>query len=591
MRANQTVEPFQLGQEYKVHKSYIWAGSTLAVAAVLLVILLNGISGIIQLYFVLQEYGFGFEMLIGLVAAVVGVLVIWGIVVGIYALSWKNMYYVFEASEFSFYSGVFVKKRVHLPYDKVQSVNQRASIFQRLLGVCTVRIDSAGGSGNKSIRIPYVTLAAAEQIRHDLFARKAAVANGELTGIQGDMSSGIPAASGVPMTPGASVAPNTLNAPNVLDDTLGEVGQWRGLYGGANGAAMAEPVSFEYSLSNKELILASISHPGPLIAAFIIFITMIVLVIIAFTQTDMFATYLLAFATPITVGAVVISWLLGSLGILLSYGGFKVRRIGSRIEVESGLLTRGFSGIEIDRIQSIDVEQSILRRILKHSQVTVGRIDTAQQENKQSKQNLTKGLLIHPFIANSQLDKLLDGLFPEYADRPRKEDCSSLPRKAMGRNIRRRCLWFNWVLWVVLVLLGAWFGSLALLVMYLGGLEAVVVRVVMRMSVPPVLTVAAVLVVLSIVWYAIGAVLWAKNSYYGWNKRYLCIHNNGLGTKTSFIPRQKLQCGYLRDNPFQRRVQLTTLVANTAAGVSGGSTTSLIDIPAESGTAYLEWVS
>ena len=50
-----------------------------------------------------------------------------------------------------------------------------------------------------------------------------------------------------------------------------------------------------------------------------------------------------------------------------------------------------------------------------------------------------------------------------------------------------------------------------------------------------------------------------------------------------------LQAGYTMDNPFQRRLSLTTLYAVTAAGVSK-TATKLIDIPVEKGKAYLDWL-
>ena len=87
----------------------------------------------------------------------------------------------------------------------------------------------------------------------------------------------------------------------------------------------------------------------------------------------------------------------------------------------------------------------------------------------------------------------------------------------------------------------------------------------------------------------VGAVLWARHSGYAWNMRYLLLHNDGLSTAQSVVPRQKIQAGATRSNPFQRRLSLATLQAVTAAGTRA-TTVRLVDVPAEQCAAYLDWV-
>lgn len=587
---------FETGRHYKVHKSYIWVGPLIALVVVIAAVLLNGASGWVQLIMFIQEEGFRFEVLTAVLGAVGGFILLWLAVTGVYALSYKHMSYVFDPLEFSFYSGVFVKKRVHMPYEKVQSVNHRASLIQRLVGVCTVTIDSAGGSANKAVRVPYVTLQTAERMRNDLFVRKAAAAAGvpvEYIGDEavaaGTAAPGAPGGAPVPpgMPPVAPAAAPGAGAPNIIDDAFQPVGDWRGLYGGA--VLAEEPVTFEYSLSNKELVLASISHPGPLAAGLIVALSLLVCVGIALTQNDWFAAVLLAFGVPLALVAAIVVWALGSLGILLGYGGFKVRRRGSRIEVERGLITRNFSGIDVDRIQYVEVRQSVFRRLLRHSELSLGRIGTSSQSSSENKESAAKGLLIHPFVANGSVDALLDGLLPEFADRPAKDACAKLPPKALGRNVRRRCLWFNWVLWTALICLGCWALTIYLILADDPTVDAVKAQLVFDHLVGIAAAIAAVAVVLSVAYYAVSAVLWARHSRYGWNKRYLLLHNDGLSTVLRIVPRTKIQSGVTRDNPFQRRVALTTLQAVTAAGVNR-TTVQLLDVPAAQGAAYLEWL-
>ena len=55
------------------------------------------------------------------------------------------------------------------------------------------------------------------------------------------------------------------------------------------------------------------------------------------------------------------------------------------------------------------------------------------------------------------------------------------------------------------------------------------------------------------------------------------------------FPRQKIQFGCTKSNPLQRRAGTDTLLATTAAG-SGGTTTTLIDASHADAMAWLDWL-
>ena len=180
------VATFETGRHYQVHKSYIWVGPIVAVFAMAFLTLVNGIQGWIELAKAIQAGDIHVNPLLVIGLIVLGLIVLIGLFIGLYALAWRNMSYVFDEREFSFYSGIITKRRVHVPYARVQSVNHRASLIQRLFGVCTVTIDSAGGSANKGVMVPYLQLEVAERMRAELFVRKAAVAAGATPTLQVD---------------------------------------------------------------------------------------------------------------------------------------------------------------------------------------------------------------------------------------------------------------------------------------------------------------------------------------------------------------------------------------------------------------------
>lgn len=652
--SNPFVSTFQTGRHYRVHKSYIWVAPIVAVAAALVVTLLNGMQGWVQLFLAVQSGEIEVNPLVAIGVVLLGIAVVAGVFVGLYALAWRNMSYVFDVREFSYYSGIITKRRVHVPYSRVQSVNHRASIVQRIVGVCTVNIDSAGGSSNKGVRVPYLRLETAERMRAELFMRKAAVEAGvedrvvyapvdvaasptpvgaipsrsaqtgrmhaaHQPGRDASSTAGEPELAATdssryvygaaPLPPNGWSCPQCGKVgtgnfcadcgtprpvapahPNVLDAAAGAVGDWRGLYGGSASFG-EEPVSYELGLSNRELALTAVSHDTPLVAALVVFLAFVVTLAFALLADDAVAFALAAIALPIVVISTVATWAFGLFTVLVSYGRFRARRRGSRIEVERGLLAREFSGIDIDRVQSVEVRQSVIRRLIGYCELSLGRIDTAgeQSSSNSSAKSNAKGLVIHPFVRVDRVDEIIDGLAPELKDRPRRADCAPLPKPALRRALLRRCVWYNAVLWIAVAVGACWallgvavddgfisFSSVAMHARY---------ETFMTGSLVLVIAVCAAITV----GRGVGAVLWARHSGFAWNHSYLLVHNDGLFSSTTIIPRRKIQSASTRSNPFQRRLSLATLQAVTAAGTRS-TTVRLIDVTADQAENYLDWL-
>lgn len=596
--ANPFVGTFETGKHYQVHKSYVWAAPIIAAAAVVGVGFLNGFQGLVQLFFAVRNGELAVNPLLVIAVAVGALALLNALLVGLYALAWRNMSYVFDVREFSYYSGIITKRRMHVPYARVQSVNQKASIIQRLLGVCTVMIDSAGGAANRGVRVPYLQLETAERFRAELFMRKAACAaereNEVVFGGDGSVAAQGAFADGVPVQPGSapvSVGGAAEAQPNALDAVAGFAGDFRGAFGGA-AAFGEEPASYEFGLSNHELLLTTVSHDAPIAAALITVFTLIISTAFILLAGDVVASFIALAAVPIIIGISLFAWAIGLLSTLLSYGKFRARRRGSRIEVERGLLTRISSGIDIDRVQSIEVRQSFIRRIIGYCEISLGRVNAANEQNKGNNNSSVqaKGLVIHPFVKIDRVDEILEGLAPELAGRPKRSDCKPLPKAALRRAVLRRCVWYNFALWATACIGVTW--TVLHVLAHTGGIQfndSVSLDQYSQFMVGSLAAVIALCAFITVL-NGISAVLWARHSGYEWNRRYLLLHNDGLTTAECIIPRQKIQSGNTRSNPFQRRLSLVTLQATTAAGPSS-TTVQLLDIPNEEGAAYLDWLS
>ena len=112
-------------------------------------------------------------------SVIAGIVVLVALVAVYQVISYKHLYYELGPEEFNLYSGI-LNKNVHVPYQRIQSVDQHATLIQRIFGVCSVSIDTAGGAANKAVIVPYVQKTQAEELRCS-FARKqyvVAVQNG-----------------------------------------------------------------------------------------------------------------------------------------------------------------------------------------------------------------------------------------------------------------------------------------------------------------------------------------------------------------------------------------------------------------------------
>ena len=615
--------------KHHVHHSYMWLESIRTLVVVAVAILVANFSTIVGVVADGGLDGFPTGMALALVAggSLLVILVVFGIVVATRVISYKHLYFIVGPEEFSLCSGVFSKKRVHVPYQRVQSIDQRATLLQRIFGVCTVLIDTAGGASNKAITVPYVTKQQAEWLRTELYNRKnylaavAAGATGVAAGVPGAAAAipGAPAAASpavasapgvAPATPAAPGAPAPAGQPafgNVLDigsQAWDEVG---GLFAGAG--VDTGRVTYEYGLTNKELFLTGLS--GSTSAGLILLGLIVGLLQLVGNAFELFGdaantvvASAVSYATSQAMGAfvglaavafivvVLVMWLLSALGTCVSYGGFKARRRDNRIEVEYGLLKHSFQGLAVDRVQSVSINQTFIRRLLGYCEISLGKIDAAEGENANNSQNanelLNKGLVVHPFVKVSRVPEILGGLIPEFADLP--QDSIPVAKVALRRALIRRGIvqgggfWCAVVAAALMAVIAAMGAAIESGLLYLDSDELFLLAMGSAVA-TGLFVLAAILFVIDIV----GAVLWARESSFAFNRRFMQVSNGGLSRTTISFPRQKIQFGCARSNPLQRRAGTRTLLATTAAG-QGGTTTTLVDVPVEDAAVWLDWL-
>ena len=587
---------------HHVHHSYIWLGSIQAGAAMFFVVLVSGFSGFVGALADGETIGDDLPLLMLVIGAIVlGLVLIIGLVALFQWLSYKHLYYIIGPEEFNLYSGIFNKKRVHVPYQRIQSVDQRASLLQRVFGVCTVSIDTAGGSNNKAVQVPYVQKSQAEQLRTELFARKQYA-----TAVQEGMAPqeaavAVAAASGVVLPQAgaagqAAVAGSAGQAPHNVLDAPAEI--WtdvRGVFGGS--AVDTGKVTYEYGLTNKELLFTGLSNN----TAFVLVILGILGGAAQFASQmapvltgmvdplvgqfmllsgQLFGGNLVAAGVALVLVIAAVMWLLSIVGSAISFGGFRACRRDNRIEVERGLLQHQFQGVSVDRVQSVIVKQSFIRRLLGYCELSLGKIDAAAESSDEQQKSLSQGVVVHPFVKMSRVPEILAGLVPEFAGVP--VESTPVAPVALRRALIRRGIIQGTGLWLAVIIA---IGQLCSNAFIVPDGDGVIALFYINTGAFIGYALCLVLFVLDLV----GAVLWFRGSGFAYNEHFMQVSNGGFARETVSFPRKKIQFGYTKTNPFQRRARTATVSARTAAGV-GGTTIRLIDVCEEDARSWLDWL-
>ncbi len=636
---------------HHVHHTYIWLGGIRAALSTIVAIAVVAFGNIIGS--IADDEG-GIQLIGAILPFIVGGVILFialivALIFLIQWLSWKNLTYELGSDEFSVYSGIISKKRMHVPYQRVQAVNQSAGLFHRLVGVCDVKVDTAGGAANDGVRLTYMRTSEAEALRGELFRRKKALLAGGSVAPDGTVSlngvtyysawavasmGGVPQAMpltaygyvlqpapGAPVTQGcvAGGAPAGLDSDetNVLDVADEVMQDVRGVFGGAE--VDTGQVSYETGLSNKELLLAGASGAGESLGLLFVGIAAAVGSVAQLFEgmieraTESWVESManngaliegvasLSLSSPDAVGsliggvalqiilwallAVAALWVFSALGTIVRYGGFRLRRREGRVEVESGLLSRSFHGVDVDRVQSVVIKQSFIRRLMGYCELSVLKIDSAttQSTDAQGQQIATQGVVIHPFVKMSRVPEIIQGVLPEFADMPAEEHRPApvARRRAIVRMSIIRSTAF-WLAVVVALCQAAMELAIAFIPM---GVEELAMLSTVRVA----MFAYYALFVLAFVLNVINALLWHKRSGMGYDRNFMSLTNGGFSVKTTYTPRKKIQFAYLRTNPFQRMAHVASVNVRTAAGV-GGTTDTLWDLSEEEADAWMEWV-
>src|ERR687889_216912 len=89
------------------------------------------------------------------------------------ALEWLRRTYALEGGALRLEQGVLSRQLRAVPFDRIQQVDLIRKPLHRLLGVATLRVETAGGGSAAEVDLHVVTLAEAQALRSALLRAKA----------------------------------------------------------------------------------------------------------------------------------------------------------------------------------------------------------------------------------------------------------------------------------------------------------------------------------------------------------------------------------------------------------------------------------
>jgi putative membrane protein len=429
-------------------------------------------------------------------------------------VEWLRRTYSLEGGALRLEEGVLARKLRAVPFDRIQQVDLVRKPLHRLLGVATLRVETAGGGSAAEVDLDVVTLAEAQALRTSLLRAKARSTAGR-TG-----SGAVPAGQmDGPGVEGAGVA-----------GTGAEVAE-----------GPAERVLLRLSL--VEVMLAGIT--GSRAAAALVVLGPLSQAADWFPGLDdwLFQRFDPEAVTPTTPAAflavavlAVLVWLgLAAASSIVTDYGFTLARVGNDLVVRRGLLERREAHLPLARLQVVRIEESLLRRALGLASIRIqsaGRTGTGDQ---------SAGRLAIPILQRMQVNRVLGELVAGSAPVPR---LLAPPPAARRRSVTRSVVRAGLVVAVLAV-----------------PLSVLTARGVL--AVPPALALAA----LPVLGLAAAVGLAAYRSLGHATAEGFLYARAGVAIRVlTVVPVVKAQSGSVRSSPFQRRAGLATLHVDVAGG-------------------------
>ena len=494
----------------------------------------------------------------GLLIAVVGSVVSW------YTHTWE-----LADDAFVLRSGLLVRNARRIPYQRVHSVDLSSSVFERVLGLTTLVVDTGAGEAAAGNSVKSMKRTQAEALKRALFARKTLVTKEEA--LHTGEAEGVVVSAAQPETvvqtevdPTADVAyemrlPNKLHLlASCTDLNMGAA--FISVIGAVAGAfQFAEPLvgSLMYRMIARAIEGAIDGVSQQMMAPDVLSMLPVALLVVL----------------AMGIAMVVLTWVISAVLAFVRWGGFVLRRRGSRVEVSSGLLSRTTRAVDLARVQSVSVDQSLPRRLLGYAQVSVNVV--AVGENAQRAR-----VVLHPCLPLAEVPAFLAETLPEFAEAAAPADPDAglehLPGAALRRTVLRGLYWT-----IALVAAMATVTLMLTPVADPDPMTQVIASTAVAFG-------WALLIAICLCMFVVRVLAWRIRRI-GTRNAVLVVVDGGVERRVLYTARTKLQSLSRRVTPFQAHAGVATVRGRTAC-VSAEKDPSMRDVSAACATALMAWV-
>ena len=452
---------------------------------------------------------------------VIGGMVLVGIAIGIvYEIAYyKRFRYELTGDTFDVTSGVISRRDREVPLRRVQNVDVRQNVIQRVLGIAAVHVESAGG-GQTEITLQYVDESEARQLQR-ILRRKSVDAPETAVGERDT------ADDKIEVDREEEEVDEKAKSDRVNDRELDHKRSIDQEY--------ADDEELLFEIQPRELAILSIftidpgaSLLGAIALSFASGFDPTTLVPTDFVEGGLPGTGLFALAWAILF-FLLAAWILSVILTFNRYYGFRLVRIEDELHYERGLLQRYSGTIPLDKVQTVTVTESVPFRWFGYAALAV---ETAGYAPGQSGSRGTESAI--PLAERPRVFQLARSVEPFGP-----VDIEPIPRRARERYAVRYAA-------VVSILMGVGYGALTMF--DVDGNWAVAVAL---FALVP-----------------IGAHLkWANRGYH-LGERYFFARTGVVNRSTKIVPYYRVQAVIYTQTIFQRRRRLASVTADTASSAS-----------------------
>lgn len=479
-------------------------------------------------------------------------------------ITWRTRTWELTDAGIMLRSGLVTSKQLQVPYEHIHTVNMSSSLVERVLGLMTLDLDTgAASSEGEATRIRGLQAGMAEALREELFRRKAAV-----------------------------LADQGLDARTADADASAEADDE------ASPTAPAPSPDACYTLTTAQLVFAALTE-ARVVAQAVAFLILIVQGINLLQESELVnlsdvagdiavlpVALLIGVAALLLALALIVGFAISFVMSLIGYAGYRAERVAGRISVERGLLSRTSHTVALERIQSINIRQGLIRQLIGYAEVrasVVGAIGSSDETST------ADGVVLHPFIRVTEVEAFLASIAPDFSAAETVEtgrvcfDSSSEELEEIGlvrlpRAAARRLAFRTAMKSLALAVALAGAGVFLARVLLAGESWSMV-----RLAVGALLVVMGVAVVARMI---LSAVLRYRDSRIGHDRTRFVMVVGGVKRRTEVVLRARLQHATASASPFQRRVQVATFMTRTAAT----GDLALRDVSAADADALLAWI-